>query len=164
MSYDLQSESTSTHHRLKNHLIAAYTAGNDEVLWIPLERALLWISGWDWEWVKNGHCSFILSDTPGIPCSHLCHFLFKYALLTEPLINHDNNVFLLFSPHLTVPWQITFCESQQVRLKFRPPGFPTETRVTFSFLPPLLLLTLLLLQVHSWIQSDFFCTKLNERR
>lgn len=91
-----------------------------------LERALLWISGWNWEWAKDGRCSFILSDTPGIPCSHLCHFRSALASLTERLINHDNNVFLLFSPHLPALGQITFFESQQVRLKLGPPACPAK--------------------------------------
>lgn len=39
--------------------------------------------------------SFILCDTSGIPCSHLRHSPSTSALLTAPLINHDNSVFYL---------------------------------------------------------------------
>lgn len=81
-------------------------ARSQPALWWKMEQASLWIS--EWEWVEDRHRSFILSDTPGIPCSHLCHFRFTLAPLTELLINHDNNVFLLFSPHLPVPGQMTF--------------------------------------------------------
>lgn len=83
--------------------------------------------------MKDEHCSFILSDTPGIPCSHLCHFLFTLASLTELLINHDNDVFLLFGPHLPAAAQISFFKSQQVTLTLGPPGCPTGTVFFFLF-------------------------------
>lgn len=90
-----------------------------------------------WMWEKDFFfCSFILSDTPRIPSSHSCHFLFTSAPLTGPLINRDNGVFVLVSPHRDKLLFFFFSsKSQQVRLKIRPPKCPAgSVGSTFSSL------------------------------
>lgn len=89
-----------TYTDLESHFIAACVAENDGA-YKPTRTSFLWNS-WvkcQWLWEKDCiYCRFIPSDTPQIPSSHLCHFLFTSDLMTEPLINRDNNVFVLASP------------------------------------------------------------------
>lgn len=89
-----------TYTDLESHFIAACVAENDGA-YKPTRTSFLWNS-WvkcQWMWEKDCiYCRFIPSDTPQIPSSHLCHFLFTSDLMTEPLINRDNNVFVLASP------------------------------------------------------------------